>query len=144
MEHSGNILGECHAPYKLNISYTEFEKELLHRFRYKRLVFRPYPTLHTFWVTSNVVGPVHPSIPYFYMLFIYFLSGIKCCWTSSPIHPLFLYAFYILCWTWSRLEYNWNPIHWTIKQSRCDSILLNDTSSFYKHWRWQGDTVNRK
>jgi hypothetical protein len=66
MEHCGNILGECHAPYKLNISYTEFEKELLHRFRYKRLVFRSYPTLHTFWVASNVVGPVHPSIPYFF------------------------------------------------------------------------------
>ena len=62
----GNILEECHAPCKLN-SYIDFEK----RVGYKRLVFRPYPTLRTFSVALNVVGPVHPSIPYFYVVFIY-------------------------------------------------------------------------
>jgi hypothetical protein len=69
-----------------------------------------------------------------------FFSGIKCCWTGSPIHPLFLCSFYILCCTCSLPENSWNSAHWTINQSRCDSILFNDTSSFFNLWRWQGDT----
>ena len=77
----GSILEECHAPCKLNISYVDFEKELAHRFRYKRLVFRPYPTLRTFSVALNVVGPVDPSIPYFYVVFI-------CCVVLVPVHNI--------------------------------------------------------
>ena len=62
------MLEESHAPCKLNTSYVDFEKELAHRFRYKRLVFRPSSM---FSVASNVVGAVHPSIPYCYVVFIY-------------------------------------------------------------------------
>jgi hypothetical protein len=71
MEHSGNILGECHAPCKLNISYVDFEKELAHCFCYKILFFSPLSNSAFFSVVSNVVGPVRPSIPYFYVVFIY-------------------------------------------------------------------------
>jgi hypothetical protein len=77
----GSILEECHAPCKLNISYVDFEKELVHRFHYKRLVCGPYPTLQ-------------------------FFSGIKCCWSGSPIQSLFLCSFYILCCTCSRAQYS--------------------------------------
>ena len=117
---AGNMLGESHAPCKLSTSYVDFEKEWLHRFRYKRLVFRPYPILH------------------------FFFSGIKCYLSGSPIHPLLLYSFYILCCTCSRAEYSWNLTHWTINQSCCVSIPVNGGFSFYKKitkdWRWQSDT----
>jgi hypothetical protein len=39
-----------------------------------------------------------------------FFSGIKCCWSGSPIHPLFLCSFYMLCCTCSRAQYSWNTI----------------------------------
>jgi hypothetical protein len=58
----GSILEEYHAPCKLNISYVDFEKELAHRFSYKRLVFRPYPTLHFFqWHQMLLVRFTHPT-----------------------------------------------------------------------------------
>jgi hypothetical protein len=65
----GSILEECHAPCKLN-SYVDFEKRVGGSLPLQRLVFRPYPTLRTFSVALNVVGPVHPPIAYFYVVFI--------------------------------------------------------------------------
>ena len=66
-----NILGAGHAPCKLNISYVDSKKSWRIVSATKDYFFLPYPTLRTFSVASNVVGPVRPSIPYFYMVFIY-------------------------------------------------------------------------
>ena len=57
----GNIIEECHAPCKLN-SYIDFEIR----------VGASLPLQKTsFSYLSNVVGPVCPSNPYFYILIVF-------------------------------------------------------------------------
>ena len=68
-----NIFGEGHAPCKLNTSYVDLKKSWRIVSAKKDYFCCRYPTLRTFSVASNVVGPVRPSIPYFYMFF-YVLS----------------------------------------------------------------------
>ena len=56
---------------ELNISYVDFDKELGASFPLRKTSFSTLSNSLFVSVASNVVGPVHPSIPYFYVVLIY-------------------------------------------------------------------------